>query len=254
MQQSNPSTSLSPPSIGAHLWAFEKSGWEANLSTLLPALRAGGYAGFEAFLRVPATAASLKTLEMPLLAAHARPSLMEDWDAFAFRLDLLGTRDVCSSGLIEWNERTPDDYRRTANVLSGYGRRLRERGVFLHYHNHDFEFERWDGGLCGMDLLLKHLDPEAVTLCLDLGWLHVAGEDSVAWMRQHAPRIGYLHLRDFAGKTSVALGRGDVPLGAQVAAIATLPNVRHIVVEQDPDTATPLEDMLASRKFLRDVY
>jgi sugar phosphate isomerase/epimerase len=164
----------------------------------------------------------------------------------------MGGQDVCSSGLLQWNERSAADYRASASVLNERGRQLREADIHLHYHNHDFEFEAVDGSTSGMDILLHELDFDVVDLCLDVGWVWRAGLDPVQWMQQHRDKIGYLHLRDFAGEESVALGQGSMDLKPIVTTIDALPNVRWIVVEQDPTSPDPLRSMGESRAYLRE--
>lgn len=91
-------------------------------------------------------------------------------------------------------------------------RYLREHGVRLYYHNHDFEFDRVDGVLTGMDLLCVGLDPDAIELCVDAGWVWWAGVDPAESLRSQRERIGLVHLRDFAGPKSLPLDhRGARP-------------------------------------------
>ena len=72
-----------------------------------------------------------------------------------------------------------------------FGRRY--NGIAFHYHNHDYEFDDLGGGTTAMDLLLDGLDNDAVDLCLDVGWVYVAGEDPGAFLAAHSARTGYLH-------------------------------------------------------------
>jgi sugar phosphate isomerase/epimerase len=162
----------------------------------------------------------------------------------------MGATHVCCSGLLDWNSRGADDYRRSAAALNALGRGLREAGLQLLYHNHEFEFGRVDGAKTGMDLLLETLDSTCVRLCLDLGWLWIARADPPRFLREHGDRIGAVHLRDFKGQASVPLGQGDMDLPPLLAEVLRLPHLAALIVEQDPTTVDPLGDMLASKRVL----
>jgi sugar phosphate isomerase/epimerase len=155
-------------------------------------------------------------------------------------------------GLLQWNERSANDYRMAAHALNERGRRLRDEGIHLHYHNHDFEFAQVDGAATGMDILLDELESDVVDLCLDIGWLWRAGLDPVKWMQQHREQIGYLHVRDFAGDKSVPLGQGNIQLKPIFETLHSLPAVRWSVVEQDPTSPDPLRSMSESRAYLQE--
>ena len=98
-------------------------------------------------------------------------------------------------------------------------------------------------GQTGFEILCQHFDPEAVSLCADLGWIYRAGVDPVTFLKQYAPQIGYVHLRDFQGSESVPLGKGDIDIASQIAYLPQLPNLRYVAIEQDPTTSTSIQDM-----------
>jgi sugar phosphate isomerase/epimerase len=161
---------------------------------------------------------------------------------------------VVSSGLVRWEERRAEDYQAAAEALNVAGRRLRQQGLFLHYHNHDFEFQPVADDRTGFNLLLDGLDTEAVTLCVDTGWVWLAGTDPAEFLRQHSERVGMVHLRDWQEGRSVPLGGGEMDLGPIIAELPHLPPLRWVVVEQDPDSQYPAEDMRRSRAHLRDHF
>ncbi|MGF1484364.1 MAG: sugar phosphate isomerase/epimerase family protein [Opitutales bacterium] len=206
------------------------------------------------------TGESLRASGLKAMGLHAVPSQgeldPENLDTLIEYLKSIDCQDVCASGLLEWNERAADDYRRSAEHLNVAGRTLQEEGIFLHYHNHAFEFDTLvEGAHNGMDLLLDALDPDAVSLCLDVGWLWSTGLEPEPWMRQHARRIGYVHLRDFSGtageRQACALGEGTMPQEVVFAVLPLLPNLRHVVVEHDPieDADEAIRRMQVSAAF-----
>lgn len=121
--------------------------------------------------------------------------------------------------------------------------------------------------------LLARTDPELVSLCLDTGHVAFGGGDPVAVGREHASRLGNLHLKDIdlsrlrallrEGRDYVSvakqdvfveLGRGALDLAALLGVLAASGYEGWIVVEQDrvvqEDTDT-LGSARRSREYLR---
>ncbi|GMA61120.1 sugar phosphate isomerase/epimerase family protein [Alicyclobacillus fastidiosus] len=89
----------------------------------------------------------------------------------------------------------PDSYRSSregyeafAREASEYGRVLAKEGLKLIYHNHNFEYAKFDG-VTGMDILLQTFDPAAVDFELDVYWVQAGGADPVQWIRKVAGRM-----------------------------------------------------------------
>ena len=242
--------------IGAQLWLFNQVSDEAEMASILSRLGEAGYRSVETmFGKPPWRAADLERFGLTPYAAHLGLSTaLDPQTKLIDALGELGAKTVCVSGLIRWNERSADDYRRSAKALNTLGQMLQGDGISLHYHNHDFEFALVEGDLCGMDLLLGELDFGSVSLCFDADWAALAGAAPADFMIQNAPRIGTLYLRDFKGKESVRLGAGDIDLGAILHAAKSLPSLKAIQIEQDPGTATPVEDMAASLSYLENNF
>jgi len=242
-----------PLEIGAQLYIF--SGLPApDLDSLFAGLAGAGYAYVEGYpLAAPYDREMLDRHGLSYRATHAGPRALEPLEPAMQTLTALGGTDFCASGPLDWRRRTADDFRDLIPFLNEKGNALRRRGIRLHYHNHDFEFERLDGEATGMDLLLDGLDPRAVTLCVDTGWVWRMGFDPAEFLHQHRDRVGFVHLRDFQGLQSVPLGQGDMDLQPVLDVLLTLPDLRGVVVEQDP-SPDPLGDMIQSRDYLRRTF
>jgi sugar phosphate isomerase/epimerase len=181
------------------------------------------------------------------------PELEDELPALIATAQASGVPFIGNSGLVLWFDRSAEDYREAARRLNGFGKTLRHAGLRLLYHNHDFEFDLVAGDRTGMDLLLQELDFSVLDLCVDVGWLWKAGIDPVGFLRQHAQKIAFLHLRDFAGGHSVPLGQGDVPLRSILATLPALPRLQWIGVEMDPMPEDPEGKLAASLTWLRQV-
>ena len=186
--------------------------------------------------------------------SHVGPGALRNVTPLVDYLRVMDAHDICNSGLIQWNDRTAEDYRQTIKILNEAGRRLRDEDIHLHYHNHDFEFDKADGEKTGFDLLLDGLDPQAVDFCVDVAWVQKAGHDPAEFLHRHADRIGYLHLKDYDAEGWKELGQGLVDWPSVLTAVAELPSVRWAMVEQDTTTRAPKESITISRQFLQETF
>jgi sugar phosphate isomerase/epimerase len=134
----------------------------------------------------------------------------------------------------------PDDrrnaagYTATAKALEKAGLALHQYGPVLAYHNHDFEFQKFDGKY-GMDILLENTQPHLVAAEIDIYWVKKAGLDPVEYLNKLGDRVRALHLKDMhAGdeKRFAPVGAGTIDFKAVLAA-AEKNGVRYGIVEQD---------------------
>lgn len=111
--------------------------------------------------------------------------------------------------------------------LNKAGKRLKEGGVSLLYHNHNCEFRKVEPGKTAYDLILERTDPEYVNFEFDSYWPTEAGVDALALMERLGERMKLYHINDrgtkVKGKTgsilksdSMELGYGNMNLKAMV--------------------------------------
>jgi sugar phosphate isomerase/epimerase len=143
---------------------------------------------------------------------------------------------------------TLDDYKWSAGQFNKVGEQVKKAGLQLGYHNHNFEFTKFEGGVTGYSELLRSTDPDLVKFEMDCGWVTVAGHDPVDYLHQFPDRYHLLHIKDFKkgfkpthklGETGegapvpTELGRGGIDYGRIFAAAKKSP-VASIFVEQEP--------------------
>jgi sugar phosphate isomerase/epimerase len=234
--------------VAAQLYIFSQlRDLEIQTPELLNGLAEAGYDAVEGMYgKPPYTPAEMLASGLRYYAPHLTPPQITASVAFA---QTMHATDICTSGPLAWNNRTPSDWQETATALNAHGEILRAQDIHLHYHNHDFEFVDET-----FEAFIAQLDTDAVSLCFDAGWAALAGHDPVAFLERHAARIGVLHLRDFAGSVSTALGEGELDIAPVIAQIPNLPNLRMLVVEHDPTDNNPLGAMVRSRHYLRDTF
>ena len=133
-------------------------------------------------------------------------------------------------------------------------------GMQFCYHNHDFEFQKFDG-VTVYDYLMKHLDPHLVQFEMDCFWVTHAGQDPVALMKQHPGRFPLLHIKDakagnppgteFDAKMGLfaEVGKGTIDW-KRIFAAAPQGGMKHFFVEQDYSEIPALESIKISYEYL----
>lgn len=147
-----------------------------------------------------------------------------------------------------------EGYIRFAKEASEYGKVLRENGLQLVYHNHNFEFQKFDGVL-GMDILFQESDPDAFQFEIDTYWVQSGACEPVTWLKKMAGRMGICHFKDMAinneSKQIMAeVGEGNLNWEAIVAACEEI-GVEWCAVEQDVCERNPFESLEISLKNLK---
>lgn len=133
-----------------------------------------------------------------------------DGDGYLEKTDLLhslGVQYVCGTNLVAFGNRRQALW--AAERLNRAGKKLREQGLKLYYHNHTHEWRR-DGDDYLMEILLKNTDPDWVCLQMDAGWAACAGVDPVAFVKKYPGRVELMHVKASTG----VLGPEGVPFMA----------------------------------------
>ncbi|MDX2109593.1 MAG: sugar phosphate isomerase/epimerase [Verrucomicrobiota bacterium] len=222
---------------------------------VLDHIAACGYASIECSPTEPvAFRRELRDRGMVQAGCHTTPSKLLDVRSIIEPLNLVGGRDVCNSGLYDWNRRTREDWKLLVAILNCSGKLLRAEGIHLHYHNHDFEFTEKVDGIVAMEWLANELDPAACDLCVDVGWVKKAGHDPAEFMLKYKERIGYFHFKDVDDKGWTELGRGTVDFKSVMAALPEVKGARWVMVEQDQTRNDPLDSIRWSREYLKNTF
>lgn len=244
------------PPVGAQLIVF---GAKYNLNTdtdlILDCVARAGYAGVEGAAKDYALyRKKLDERGLRFGATHTGTGALRDVAPIIEMLAILGGTDVNLSGLLTWEDRTLADYTAAIAIMNEAGQQLRDAGIHLHYHNHDFEFDKVDGNKTGMDLLLDGLNFDVVDLCVDVAWVLRGGADPATFLRAHKDRIGFLHLKDHDGKQWAELGRGQVDYRSIMAVLPELTGARWAMIEQDSSELDPCDSVTISRAYLRETF
>lgn len=77
------------------------------------------------------------------------------------------------------------------------GQKVKDAGLVLLYHNHDFEFRKLENGQCGLDYLYENVPADLLQTQLDQCWVKYAGYDPVEYLQKYSGRSPVVHLKDF---------------------------------------------------------
>lgn len=94
----------------------------------------------------------------------------------------------------------------TIKKIEEAGKFLKENGLKLLYHNHDFEYVEVDGELA-IDTLYNKIDKEYLNPEFDTCWVKYAGYEPTEYLNKYKGRIDVVHIKDFYAEK---LGGGPV--------------------------------------------
>lgn len=134
--------------------------------------------------------------------------------------------------------------------------KLKKAGKVLLYHNHRFEFEKYNGKY-GIEIILENSDPDSVKLTFDTYWAVAAGIDAAAFMDKYADRILVTHLKDMAvindKQIMTEVLTGNINFDS-IIEICKKHNIVWHMVEQDEVRINAIESMKISHDNLKAKY
>jgi sugar phosphate isomerase/epimerase len=212
-----------------------------------------GYEGIELAGAGNATieeiATALRELNLRCVGGHTPiDALQSDLDSAIQSAGWLGNRHVvCPYIGEEW--RSAEGYKKLAGILSNVGAQLKREGLQMCYHNHAFEFEKYDGEY-GLDILLGSAEPELLHAEIDTFWVQKGGEEPGAYIEKYEKRAPLIHLKDMTeGGDFAPVGEGTINWDP-VFEICDNSAVAYIV-EQDRCDGDPFDSVQASITNLR---
>jgi sugar phosphate isomerase/epimerase len=216
-----------------------------------------GYEGVELAGTGGLTAADLKrqlaNLGLRVAGSHVPLTQLEgDLSPALDYYSELGAKHIACPWLPE-DRRSEEGYRRLAETLNIAGAKFRDRGIQLCYHNHDFEFQEYNGRT-GFDILFGSVNPDLIKIELDTYWVQFAGHSPADLIRRYAGRIPLVHLKDMTGDqapTFAEVGEGRMDFQAIFRACEETGGVAWYIVEQDKCARPPLESARISLDNLR---
>jgi sugar phosphate isomerase/epimerase len=156
-----------------------------------------------------------------------------------------------------------DGFYTAAHQFNEWAKRVNDMGMRFAFHNHDYEFRKFDGKT-GYDIILNETDPNLVFYEMDCYWITQAGLDPVHMLNRLGRRVRMLHIKDrkpgfppsndmedrSAHFTEVGTGSINWP---EVIETAKKLQIEHYFIEQDHIEGPPVESLRASYTYLRKI-
>jgi len=206
-------------------------------------------------------------------SCHVGYDLVEKrWPETLDAAKIVGHRYIICPWIDEKQRAEPSGWQRAAELFNKAGEASKKAGIQFGYHNHSFEFDPAEslGGKLPYDFLLETLDPQLVTMELDLCWISVAGKDPVAYFEKYPGRFPLVHVKDWVRDASSSSGyQGamgqSVKYGGRMANVGQgsvdwkrifaesgKAGIKHYFVEND-DPKSAFDDIKISYTYLRDL-
>ncbi|HZJ83837.1 MAG TPA: sugar phosphate isomerase/epimerase [Clostridia bacterium] len=167
----------------------------------------------------------------------------------------IGNKYVICPGLPPHMRDSYEAYMKLAKQFNEIGAKCKDQGIQFGYHNHDFEFEKFQGEY-GLDILLSNTNPELVHMELDTFWVEYAGLRSLDFMRkypkQHSSLIHIKDMNSWDNKVNTEIGNGVMDFVA-ITDLAKELGTKWYIVEQEEFEISQLESIEKSLKYLRSI-
>lgn len=228
-----------------------------DIARTLPKVAALGYRAVQLSSLGPIDPRELKEIldgeGLKACADHVNfDQLRDNLDAVVEEHEILDCKYVAIPSIPN-DYRTGEGYQRFAREASEVGRKMKERGLILGYHNHSFELEKFDGRT-GLEILYAESDAEAFTAEIDTYWIQHGGGDPAWWIRRVQGRSPLVHLKDMVMRGREQLmaevGEGNLNWPAILDACKEA-GVEWYIIEQDICQRDPFESLGISLRNLQ---
>ena len=149
----------------------------------------------------------LDKYDLECVSVHQAPQLFADEGQKA--VDYLKTIGA-KYAAIPWYDKDKlagsPEWENTVKLFTEVGKLLKDNGIQMLYHNHDFEFNKSDDKFL-LDWIYETIPEEYLQPQVDTCWVHYAGYDPSEYLLKYSGRIDIVHLKDFVCKN---LGGGPV--------------------------------------------
>jgi sugar phosphate isomerase/epimerase len=194
-----------------------------------------------------------ESLDLAICATHiSYERLSTDLDAVIQEHLSWKCKYVGIGSLPESYRTSKEGYLAFAEEFNEISKKLATAGLQFIYHNHHFEFIKYQG-ITGMDLLLQAANP-SFGFELDLYWVQAGGANPVDWINKVKGRMQVVHLKDMAiienNQVFAEIGEGNLNWPAILQACRDS-GVEWYVVEQDTCLRDPFESLSISYSFLQ---
>lgn len=157
----------------------------------------------------------------------------------------------------EWLYHFAQDFKEPAKKIA-------DAGKLLMYHNHDFEFRKFEAlnapnassSKNVLEYLVEWFDASELGITLDTYWVQAAGADVCAWIDKLKDRVHCVHLKDMetieAGQVMAPVMEGNMNFPAILDALSKT-CCKYLLVEQDECRTNPFDCLKQSYDNLKKI-
>ena len=181
---------------------------------------------------------------------NGKGTLLNNWEQSVEDLSFIGSKYMVCSYLLP-EERTTNDYKKLPALLNRSAETTTQSGMQFAYHNHDFEFQKFDEKQLIYDFLLDNTSPDLVKMELDLYWITKAGYDPLDYFEKHPGRFPLWHVKDMQKKTEnfAEVGNGTIDF-KRIFEARERAGLKFWFVEQDDSDKDIFESLVMSKKYI----
>lgn len=141
---------------------------------------------------------TLESIGLIPFSAHVPlADMIEDIQKVINSYRIIGCRYIVVPYLPEEYRPLTPGYETAIREITRIGREVKNNGMTLLYHNHDFEFVKLPNGNYGFDDIYEQIPKEYLKAEPDTCWIKVAGEKPDNYVRKYKDRCPVVHLKDF---------------------------------------------------------
>ena len=148
----------------------------------------------------------------------------------------------CIQPWVEEVDRKIEKYKKMVGDWNEVGRIMKKVGIQFGYHNHNFEFANINGIVPYYDIFMREMDPDLITMEIDLFWVSKAGQDPVEMFKKYPGRFQLFHMKDMRTKQApffdvnkddvCSVGEGVIDFKT-ILASKKLAGMKYMFVEDD---------------------
>lgn len=240
---------MGKPKIACQLIIFGPRN-SKDLPGVLKEVAEAGYAGIEGGIGNAAEMQKLMgDMGLKLAGVHTGYGDFQDLDDTIAYMQAMDCKFLMCSGVGDTSSLA--GYENAAQVFNDVGRRCRKEGIKFCYHNHSWEFKKFDG-VIALERLYELTDPRYVHLCVDVYWVQHGGESPVDFLKKYLDRVGAVHFKDMKDDTFAEVGQGIVDFPGIMEVLSAKKDLEWIIVEQDSTQRTPKESIIMSRQYIKE--
>lgn len=175
------------------------------------------------------------------------------------------TDTVVITGMYRFDYSDKEQVKKLCERLNKAGRELKENGISLLYHNHNYEFQKIDKKQTAYDFIIKNTDEEYVNFEFDSYWPTEAGVCALDIMKMLNNRLKMYHINDRGSRLlkpqmtpilksdSMELGYGNMNLEA-LCEQALMAGVKAVVLESHKNWIdnSPIRSIQLSSEFMNE--